>query len=105
MIGQIHSLGCVDATCPGKFISFLKLELNDARDFHLALSLRVNYDRTWEVVGTDLSLNPATLATFPKVMATLRGYYCLSLMAWYCGNNDAKYEVLIEKTIQVCMGI
>jgi len=72
MISQIHSLGWVDATCTGKSISFLKLELNDAGDFHLALSLMVNYDRTWEVVVTDLSLNPATLATFPKVMATLR---------------------------------
>ena len=65
-------LGWVDVTCPGKSISFLQLELNDAGDFCLPLSLRVNHDRTWRVAVTNLTLKPNTLSTFPKVVATLR---------------------------------
>ena len=44
---------------PGESIGFLKLEPNpnDAGDFCLALSLKVNHDKTWEVFVTDLSLN------------------------------------------------
>ena len=45
---NIISLGWVDATCPGKSISFLKLESNDAGNFHSMLCLKVNHDRTWE---------------------------------------------------------
>jgi len=44
----------------------LKLELNDAGDFRLALSLRVNYEKVWEVVVTDLSLKPDALSSFQK---------------------------------------
>lgn len=95
--------GWVDATCPekGKSISFLKLEPNDAGDFRLALSLKVNHDKTWEVVVTDLSLNPDTFSTFPKAVATLRDLKLilssLDNMVFCCGNNDAKYDILIGK--------
>ena len=107
-IGTYHIiLGWVDATCPGKSISFLKLELNDAGDFCLALSLRVSHDRTWEVVVTNLTLKPDTLSTFPKIVATLRDLKLLltSLngMVFCCGNNDAKYDILVEKRKGVFM--
>ena len=92
-------LGWVDATCPGKSISFLKLEPDDAGDFRLTLSLKVNHDRTWEVVVTDLSLNPDIFSSLPKVVATLRDLKLilssLDNMVFCCGNNDAKYDVLI----------
>ena len=98
---NIILLGWVDATCPGKSISFLKVEPNDAGDFRLTLSLKVNHDRTWEVVVTDLSLNPDTFTTFPKVVAMLRDLKLilsfLDNMVFCCGNNDAKYDILILK--------
>ena len=97
---NIILLGWVDATCP-KSISFLKLEPNDAGDFYLTLSLKVNHDRTWEVIVTNISLNPDTFSTFPKVVATLRDLKLilssLDNMQLCCGNNDAKYDILIVK--------
>ena len=69
---NIILLGWIDATCPGKSISFLKLEPNDAGDFRLTFSLKVNHDRTWVVVVTDVSLNPDTFSTFPKVVANAK---------------------------------
>ena len=67
----------------------------------MTLSLKVNHDRTWEVVGTDLSLNPDTFSTFPKVVVSLRDLKhilsSLDKMVFCCGNNDAKYDILIAK--------
>jgi len=67
----------------------------------LALSLRVNYDKTWEVVVTDLSLNPDALSSFPKVIDKLSDLKQLLLylndMVFCCGNSDAKYDTLIQK--------
>ena len=61
---SIILLECVDATYSGKSISFLNLEINEAGDFCLALSINVNHDRTWEVVVTDLSWNLSTFYIF-----------------------------------------
>jgi len=98
---NIILLGWIDATCPGNSINFLKLELNDAGNFRLTLSLKVNHDRTWVVVVNDVSLNPDTFSTFPKVVATLRDLKLilssLDNMVFYCDNNDAKYDILIVK--------
>ena len=67
----------------------------------MALSLKVNHDRTWEVFVTDISLNLDTFSTFPKVVVTLRDLKqilsSLDNMVLCCGNNDAKYDVLIIK--------
>ena len=67
----------------------------------MALSLKVNHDRTWEVFVTDISLNLDTFSTFPKVVVTLRDLKqilsSLDNMVLCCGNNDAKYDVLIVK--------
>ena len=98
---NIIPLGWVDATCPGKSISLLKLEPNDAGDFHSTLCLKVNHDRAWEVIVTDISLNPDTFSTFPKIVATLRDLKLilssLDNMQLCCGNNDAKYDILLVK--------
>ena len=73
----------------------------------MALSLKVNHDRTWEVFVTDISLNPDTFSTFPKVVATLRDLKqilsSLDNMVLCCGNNDAKYDVLIVKRKGILM--
>ena len=64
---QYHPFGWVDATCWEKFISFLKLEPNEAGDFHSMFCCKFNHDSTWEVIITDISLNPDTFSTFPKL--------------------------------------
>ena len=74
----------------------MKQEPNDAGDFRLALSLRVNYDKTWEVVIIDLS---DALSSFPKVIYKLSDLKqllsYLDDMVLCCGNSDAKYDILI----------
>ena len=63
--------------------------------------MALSHVRTWEVFITDLSLNPDTFSTFPKVVATLRDLkqilFSLDNMVLCCGNNDTKYDMLIVR--------
>ena len=84
---------------PSKSISFLKLESNEASDFRLVLSLKVNYHGTWEVSVTNASLNSEKFANFPEHVVTLSDLKLilssLNDMVICCGNNDAKFEELV----------
>ena len=99
VIDCLH-LGWIEVACdPNKSISFLKLDSNEAGDFRLVLSLKVNYHGTWEVSVTNVSLNSKEFSNFPELVVTLSDLKLilssLDDMVICCGNNDTKFEELV----------
>ena len=55
---------------------------------------KFNHDRTWEVIVTDISLNPDN-CSYTKRLEVKLILSSLDNMQLCCGNNDAKYDILL----------
>ena len=85
----------------------MKPESNEAGDFRLVLSLKVNYHGTWEVSVTNVSLNSKEFSNFPELVVTLSDLKLilssLDDTVICCGNNDTKFDELVVKKKRVFM--
>ena len=77
----------------------MKIDSNEAGEFHIALSLKVTYHGAWEISVTNIVLNPKELSSFPELVTTLSDLKLilssLNYMVICCGNSDTKFEELV----------
>ena len=99
----IHS-GWINATsvslAPLNSVNLVKIGPNEAGDYQIRFSIRINEDRTWvvSIMGSTQELpifaeQSKTITTIADLKAIVNSINQSTLC---CGNNDGKYEELIS---------